>query len=95
MPNNIPTALCEFTLMFQRDQQSSRIIQVNDVYDIWHLTLAIPYSDIVVTEKMWTTISRNTALDKKCNTVILSPINDLSKVLWFEIFLELMNQDFK
>lgn len=79
--SNIPTALCEFTLMFQRDQQSSRIIQVNDVYDIWHLTLAIPYSDIVVTEKMWATISRNTALDKKCNTVILSSINDLIKFL--------------
>jgi hypothetical protein len=79
--SKLPTALCEFTLMFQRDQQSFRAIQVNDSYDIWHLTLAIPYSDIVVTEKMWTTIAKNTKLDEKCNTVILSSIHDLKKYL--------------
>jgi len=77
----LPTAFCELTLMFQRDQQTSRAIQVNDIYDIWHLTLAIPYSDIVVTEKMWTTIAKNTKLDEKCNTVILSSINDLMTYL--------------
>lgn len=49
--SKLPTALCEFTLLFQRDEQPSRPIQVNDFYDIWHLTLAIPYCDIVVTEK--------------------------------------------
>ena len=77
----LPTALCEFMLMFQRDQQSNRPIQVNDSYDIWHLTLAIPYSDIVVTEKMWTTIAKNTKLDKICNTLILSSIDDLRDYL--------------
>lgn len=79
--SKLPTALCEFTLMFQRNQQSSRPIRVNDSYDIWHLTLAIPYSDIVVTEKMWATIAKNTKLDKKCNTTILSTIHDLGKHL--------------
>lgn len=54
----LPTALCEFTLLFQRDQQS-RPIQVNDIADVWHLTLAIPYSDIVVTERMWVAIAKN------------------------------------
>jgi len=79
--SKLPTALCEFMLMFQRDQQSNRPIQVNDSYDIWHLTLAIPYSDIVVTEKMWTTIAKNTKLDKICNTLILSSIDDLRDYL--------------
>lgn len=80
--SKIPTALCEFTLMFQRDQQSSRAIRVNDLYDIWHLTLAIPYCDIVVTEeKMWITIAKNAKLDKICNTVILSSIHDLRNYL--------------
>jgi hypothetical protein len=79
--SKIPTALCELNLMFQRDQQSSRPIQVNDIYDIWHLELAIPYSNIVVTEVMWTTIAKNAKLDEKCNTVILSSINDLIEYL--------------
>lgn len=78
---NIPTALCEFTLLFQRDQQLQRPIEVNDIDDVWHLTLAIPYSDIVVTEKMWTSISKRTKLDKKCNTIILSSIRELDKYL--------------
>ena len=80
--SKLPTALCEFTLLFQRDEQPSRPIQINDSYDIWHLTLAIPYCDVVVTEeKMWTTIAKNAKLDKICNTVILSSIHDLRNYL--------------
>jgi hypothetical protein len=78
---NFPTALCFFTLLFQRDQQYQREIQANDMEDIWHLTLAIPYCDIVVTENMWTTIANQSKLDKKCNTTILSSINELNKYL--------------
>jgi hypothetical protein len=78
---SIPTALCEFTLLFQRDQQLQRPIEVNDIADIWHLTLAIPYSDIVVTERMWVSISKQSKLDQKCNTIILSSIKQLNKYL--------------
>lgn len=79
--NKLPTALCEFTLFFQRDELPKRPIQVNDLYDVWHLTLAIPYCDIVVTEKTWTAIAKDTKLDELCNTVILSSIKDLSMYL--------------
>jgi hypothetical protein len=79
--SKLPTALCEFTLLFQRDELPKRPIQVNDLYDVWHLTLAIPYCDIVVTEKTWTTIAKQTKLDKICDTVILSSIVDLGKYL--------------
>lgn len=77
--DNIPTALCYFTLIFRRDQQFQRPIPKNDFADIWFLTLAIPYCDIVITEKMWTAISRQAKLDEKCNTIILSSIKDLGK----------------
>jgi hypothetical protein len=79
--SKLPTALCEFTLLFQRDELPKRPIQVNDLYDVWHLTLAIPYCDIVVTEKTWTTIAKQAKLDEICNTVILSSIHDLKKYL--------------
>ena len=78
---SIPTALCEFTLLFNRDQQLQRPIEVNDIADIWHLTLAIPYSDIVITERMWTSICKRTKLDQKCDTIILSSIKELNKYL--------------
>ncbi|MFQ5836941.1 MAG: hypothetical protein ACE5HG_03715 [Candidatus Bathyarchaeia archaeon] len=75
--NSHPTALCLFTLLLERDQQLQRLIEVNDLYDVWALSLAIPYSDIVVTEKMWTSITRQTKLDKICNTTILSSVDEL------------------
>ena len=74
---SIPTALCFFTLIFQRDQQFQRPIPKNDFNDIWFLTLAIPYCDIVVTEKMWTSIARQAKLDKICDTVILPSLSEL------------------
>lgn len=79
--SKLPTALCEFTLLFQRDQQLLRPVEINDMYDIWHLTLAIPHSDIVVTENMWTSIARNAKLVEKCNTKILSSLIDLDEFL--------------
>jgi hypothetical protein len=77
----IPTALCLLTLIYQRDQQLQRPIQKNDFNDIMFLTLALPYSDIVATERMWASIARQAKLDEKCNTKILSTINELGKFL--------------
>lgn len=77
----LPTALCLFTLLFQRDQQLARPIKLNDIEDIWHLTLSIPHCDIVVTENMWASIAKSSKLDQKCNTVILSYLRDLGKFL--------------
>lgn len=79
--DNIPSALCLFTLIYQRDQQLQRPIKTNDINDIWFLTLALPYSDIVVTEKMWASIARRTHLDRKCNVIVLSSISELEEYL--------------
>ena len=79
--DNVPTARCWFTLLYQRDQQLQRPIQENDLNDIWFLTLAIPYSDIVITERMWASISRDAKLDTKYDTSIFSSIRDLDQYL--------------
>lgn len=79
--DNIPTARCLFTLIYHRDSQFQRPIEVNDFNDIWFLTLAIPYCDIVVTEKMWASIATRAKLDRKYNTVILSSFYQLERYL--------------
>ena len=79
--DNIPTARCLFSLIYQRDNQFQRPIEVNDFNDIWFLTLAIPYCDIVVTEKMWASIATRAKLDRKYNTVFLSSIYQLERYL--------------
>ena len=61
-----------------------RPIKVNDIADVWALSLAIPYSDIVVTEKMWASIAmKETKLAEKCNTRILKSIDELIPLLRF------------
>jgi hypothetical protein len=51
---SMPTAYSLFTLTFYRDHEvRSRPIQPNDINDIMGLSVAIPYTDIVVTEGMW------------------------------------------
>lgn len=79
--DNIPTATCQFTLIFQRDQQLQRPIQANDMNDLWFLTLTIPYCDIVVTENMWASISKQAKLDRKYDTIILPSIKELNRYL--------------
>jgi hypothetical protein len=79
--DSVPTALCFFTLLLERDQQLQRPIQANDLNDIWTLSLAIPYSHIVVTENMWVSISQQTKIDRKCRTLLLTSIKELLKHL--------------
>jgi len=77
----IPTAYVQFTLLYGQAQQLQRPIEVNDIPDIWCLTLAIPYCDIVITENMWASIAKQSKLDKICNTKILQSIQELDKFL--------------
>ena len=70
-----------FTLIFRRDQNRQRAIEPNDAPDLWHLILAIPYSDVVVTENLWTTLAKQSKLDQMCDTVILKSVNELCEYL--------------
>lgn len=79
--NKLPTKLCEFNLLFQRYQELQRPINENDIADIWHLTLAIPYSNIVIADKMMVSLAKKAKLDVKCNTIILRSISELVEYL--------------
>ena len=78
---HIPTGLTFNTLMMYSDLQFQREINVNDIADVWGLTLGIPYSDVVVTERHWVSITKQSKLDKICNTIMLSSISDLAGIL--------------
>ena len=79
--DNLPTANCLVTLIYRRDSQLKRPIKVNDFNDIWFLTLAIPYCDIVVTNKEMASMATQAKLDEKCKTIILSSIHQLEHYL--------------
>ena len=78
---NIPTLHVFHELNYARNINSSRPIKSNDIYDLGALSIAIPYCDIVVTERQWTNICKDKMLDKKNNTTITYKIEDLNELL--------------
>lgn len=52
----------------------------NDFIDMLYLSVAIPYCDIVVTEKKWVSLAKQAKLDKLYDTTLLSKVDDLP--LW-------------
>ena len=66
---------CELTLY--RDRQWTKRVHPNDARDIGHLALAIPYCDIVVTERFWVRAIEETGLANKYGTVVCADLTEL------------------
>lgn len=77
----VPTLDVEIELATERDKNWTRRIDSNDMEDISFLSVAIPYCDIVITEKFWVDLAKRKQLDQKYNTVILSNLLDLESYL--------------
>jgi hypothetical protein len=79
----IPTFYVLFNLSYWNENNYRRHIDRNDLYDISSLSIAIPYCDIVVAEKYFTSIARRAKLDEIYKKVILtwSSIDELENHL--------------
>jgi hypothetical protein len=78
---SMPTSYCNVQLTIYRDMQTKRIIQPNDMHDIMSLSIAIPYSDVVVTERMWQSAIKQTKLDELYHTIVLRSVKALAPIL--------------
>ena len=78
---SMPTSYCLVQLTLYRDMQRTRKIQPNDLNDIVSLSIAIPYSDVVVTERMWQTAIIQTKIHELRPTIILSSAKELAPIL--------------
>jgi hypothetical protein len=77
---SIPTSYCEAQLtLYQTLMQ--RTIRPNDMNDIMSLAIAIPYSNVVITEKMWDDGIRQTGLGALYQTIVLRSVRELPRVL--------------
>ncbi len=74
----VPPLNVEISLAIQHQQQWDRSETNNDVRDISHLCMAIPYCDVVITERYWVDKIQRERLDKKYGTQVSS---DLSLLL--------------
>lgn len=81
-----------FILVLERDFSSDKQIIPNDAYDMAHLSGAIPYCDVVVTEKMFAHISRKKKLDEMYNCKILDDLKSLSQIEPIQSKIQNLNQ---
>ncbi len=77
----IPTAYTTWTLTYRRDVQKDRPVDKNDLADIFALSIAIPYCDVVVTENEWTRIAKMDKLDQLYEVEIIQSVGGLAKHL--------------
>jgi hypothetical protein len=75
---SIPTAYVFHILTYAQNQNSSRAIDPNDFWDIAALSIAVPYCDVVVTEREWANILNQKKIGDMYNTKIIHSIDDLS-----------------
>lgn len=78
----IPTFYVPFSLSYSSESNFERSITINDVFDISHLSIAIPYCDIVLPDQEFAHFAKQQRLDKIYpKTVILSSIMELEKYI--------------
>lgn len=79
---SFPSIYSYVNLTTSRDLNKSQDIHPNDLNDITALSVAIPYADIVVTEKQWKHIAANqTDIAESYNTVMSSDLSELPSLI--------------
>ena len=78
---SVPTLDVLVTLETERDENLPRKPHENDLADLAALSVAIPYCDIVVTEKHWANVAKRNKLNRKYDTCILTDVRELETVL--------------
>jgi hypothetical protein len=74
---DMPTTDIMMNLRSQRNNQYEEKISANDLNDLSFLAVAIPYCDIVITEKQWVDLAKRKGFDQKYNTILLSDLAEL------------------
>jgi hypothetical protein len=74
---SIPTGYVFHVLNDTRNQNTSRPIEPNDLWDLGALAIAVPYCDVVVTEREWARILNQNRIGELYNTKITHKLEDL------------------
>jgi len=75
---DMPSLNIVMKLTFARDSESyEREVQPNDLLDISHIAGSLPYFDIVLMEKMFTSLTKKMKLDKKYSCLVFSSLEEL------------------
>lgn len=73
----IPNFDVFITLRIDRERDRDRKVDHNDIRDLDWLSVAVPYSNIVVSEKYWGGKIKAAGLTAKYDTALLTKLQDL------------------
>jgi hypothetical protein len=79
--NATPTYFIEREITLRLDAQRDRPIHENDFRDMQTFCTVVPYADIVVAEKQFTSLACQAGLDRKFGTVITPDLGELTERL--------------
>ncbi|GAB6181778.1 hypothetical protein JCM14036_30970 [Desulfotomaculum defluvii] len=74
---SIPSFAIQIRLTYEIINNVSRNFDKNDFKDIAFLSTAVPYCDVVITERLWVDLIKRNKLDVRYNTFVTSSLNDL------------------
>ncbi|WP_436347043.1 hypothetical protein [Natronorubrum sp. FCH18a] len=76
-----PTYYTHLELILGRDFHRHRDIEANDLHDVMALAVAIPYTDVVVTEEFFAGVAYQQDLPDRFDTTIRTDLQDLADLL--------------
>ena len=79
---DIPSRHVDYELQRLRHEDPEIRRDRGDLDDLAALSVAVPYCDVVVTEKMWTHLIKRSNLSGKYNTLVLRRLDDLVGVVY-------------
>lgn len=78
---SLPTRACMFYMRRAKHENPQWKWEQHDRADIGALSAAVPYCDVVVTERQWAHVLRTAKLDRRFGTTIISRLTDLLPIL--------------
>ncbi|WP_433003254.1 hypothetical protein [Kribbella sp. CA-294648] len=79
--DDLPTRYVTNVMRSAKHRQTQQEWEPNDFIDIVALPVAAVYCDVVVTEKQWVHMMRQSKVDQRYNTILISNVADLVNVL--------------
>ena len=75
--NGIPSRWAEMKLRHQRQANPQKSWEGNDLNDVTSLAVAVPYCDVVVTEKSWASLINAAKVGDRFDTLVTRHLQDV------------------
>lgn len=83
--DQIPSRWVEMKLRSQRHANPQKCWEGNDLNDVIALSIAVPYCDVVVTERSWASLINAAKVGKRFETIVTRDLDDVVNRLSDEI----------